>query len=60
MGVEQVGGSVSGFLTAGSLREVSDDSSPCQIGFPQLLQSLQEPNKNTSIFPFVLARASIS
>lgn len=48
-------GSVSGTLTAGSLGGVSDDSCPCQIGFPQLFQSLQNANKNTFTFSFVLA-----
>lgn len=55
MGVGRARGSVSGIRTAGSLGEVSDDSCPCQTGFPQLFQSLQNANKNTFMFPFVLA-----
>lgn len=47
MGAERGRESVSGFLTAGSLREVSDDSCLCQIGVPQLFWSLQNANKNT-------------
>lgn len=53
-GAGRVRRSESGILTAGSLGKVSDDSCPCQISFPQLFQNLQNANKNTFTFWFVL------
>lgn len=50
MGAERGRESVSGFLTAGSLRKCQMSSRPCQIGVPQLIWSLQNANKNTQTF----------